>query len=104
MSWNGAHLAWFLRFVVPIYSEMQHLSWDATILVVEDSFRLAPGITANHVSDLARGRSMWLGYRRGGTDSALVDSQLLTLITSHMCHSRHMTCTDVINGTDVINR
>ena len=35
---------------------------------------------------------------RGGTDSALVDSQLLTLITSHMCHSRHVTCTDVING------
>ena len=41
---------------------------------------------------------MWLGYRRGGTDCAFVDCQLLTLITSHMCHSRHMTCTDVING------
>ena len=35
---------------------------------------------------------------RGGTDSALVDSQLLTLITSHMCHSRHVTCIDMING------
>ena len=102
-SWNGVHLAWFLQFVVLIYLVMQHLSQGATILVMKDSFCLAPGITANHFSDLATGRSMWLGYRRGGIDSALVDCQSLTLIISHMCHSRYMTCTDMINGIVVIN-
>ena len=102
-SRNGVHLAWFLQFVVLIYLVMQHLSQGATILVMKDSFCLAPGITANHFSNLARSRSIWLACRRGGTDSALVDCQLLTLITSHMCHSKHMRCTDVINGTDVIN-
>ena len=34
---------------------MQHLSSDATILMVEDYLRLVPGITTNHVSNLARG-------------------------------------------------
>ena len=46
---------------------------------------------------------MWLGYRRGGIDFALVDCQSSTLIISYMCHSRFMTCTDMINGIVVIN-
>ena len=63
-GWNGAHLAWFLRFVVPLYLAMRNLPWSASVLVVEDSFRLAPGLTADHVSSLASGRNMWLGFRR----------------------------------------
>ena len=82
---------------------MQHLSQNAAIFVMKDSFCVAAGITANHFPDLARSRSTWLACRCGGTDSALVDCQLLTFITSHMCHSKHMRCIDVISGTDVIN-
>jgi len=63
-GFNGAHLAWFLRFVVPIYEAMRNFRWEDSVVVVEDSFRFAPGITAKHVSGIASGKSAWLGYRR----------------------------------------
>ena len=59
--------------------------------------------TANHSPDLARSRGTWLACKCGGTESALVDCQLLIVITSHMFHSKHMRCIYVISNTDVIN-
>ena len=70
---------------------------------MKDSFCVAAGITANHFPDLARSRGTWLACKCGGTESALVDCQLLIVITSHMFHNKHMRCIYVICDTDVIN-